>query len=237
MNVAKLGSYRWNAVADQSELHQAALRIILDNATMSIQQRGKFHFVLSGGDTPRGVYQQLRSIRADWSSWHIYFSDERCLLPNDPNLNFRMAGEAWLDHVPIPGNQLYKIPIELGAGRAACEYAQTLRSVGIFDLTFLGLGEDGHTASLFPGHEWGAAPDSPDALAVFDAPKPPLHRVSMSAARLNRSRQVVFLVSGESKHMVVAKWRKDENIPARAIMPKAGADVLLESSLLVPLFV
>jgi 6-phosphogluconolactonase len=235
MNSANLVSYRWKAVSDQSELNQAALRAILDNATKSIQQRGKFHFVLSGGDTPRGIYQQLRFVQTDWSAWYIYFSDERCLLPNDQNLNSRMAGEAWLDHVPIPRNQLYIIPVELGASRAAYEYARILRSVGVFDLTFLGLGEDGHTASLFPGHEWGNVPGSPDTLAIFDAPKAPQHRVSMSAVRLSRSRQVMFLVSGESKHMVVAKWRKGKNIPAGAIMPIVGVDVLLESSLLVPL--
>ena len=199
------------------------------------QQRGEFHFVLSGGDTPREIYQQLRSISTDWSSWHIYFSDERCLLSGDQNLNSRMAGKAWLDHVSIPRNQLYVIPAELGAVRAAYEYARTLRSVGIFDLTFLGLGEDGHTASLFPGHEWGNVPGSPDTLAVFDAPKAPQHRVSMSAGRLSRSRQVMFLISGESKHIVVDKWRKGSRIPAQAIMPIAGVDVLLESSLLLPL--
>ena len=235
MNSAKLGCYRWHAVADQSALRYAALRTILDNSTMAVQQRGQFHLVLSGGDTPREIYQQLRSIQTDWSTWHIYFSDERCLLPNDSKLNSRMAGEAWLDHVPIPESQIYIIPVELGASRAAYEYAQTLRSIGIFDLTFLGLGEDGHTASLFPEHEWGITSDSPDTLAIFDAPKPPLQRVSMSAARLSRSRQVMFLINGESKHKAVAKWRKGKNIPARAIMPKTGVDVLLESSLIVPL--
>lgn len=235
MNSTKLGCYRWHAVANQSELRYAALRAILDNSSMAVQQRGQFHLVLSGGDTPREIYQQLRSIQTDWSTWHIYFSDERCLLPNDSKLNSCMAREVWLDHVPIPESQMYIIPVELGASRAACKYAQTLRSIGMFDLTFLGLGEDGHTASLFPEHEWGIAPDSPDTLAVFDAPKPPLQRVSMSAARLSRSRQVMFLVKGESKHIAVSKWRKGKNIPARAIMPITGVDVLLESSLLVPL--
>jgi len=234
MNSINSVSYRWNRVADQSEMNQVALSTILDNATRSIKQRGEFHFVLSGGDTPRRIYHQLRFIHTDWSAWHIYFSDERCLLPGDKNLNSRMAGLAWLDHVPIPKNQLFVIPVELGASCAAYEYARTLRSIGIFDLTFLGLGEDGHTASLFPGHEWGNVPGSPDTLAVLTAPKAPQHRVSMSAVRLSRSRQVMFLVSGKSKHMVVAKWRKGDNIPARAIMPIAGVDVLLESSLLVP---
>ncbi len=102
----------------------------------------------------------------------------------------------------------------------------------MFDLTLLGLGEDGHTASLFPGREWGTEPDSPDALAVLDAPKPPAQRVSLSAARLSRSRQVIFLVSGESKRDALARWRASENIPARAIAPEKGVDVLVESALL-----
>ena len=237
MNSVNLVNYRWNAVTTQSELTQLALSTILDNATKSIQQRGEFHFVLSGGHTPREVYQQLSSIHTNWSAWHIYFSDERCLLAGDQNLNSRMAGQAWLDYVPIPRNQLYVIPVELGASRAAYEYARTLRFIGTFDLVFLGLGEDGHTASLFPGHEWGSVPGSPDTLAVFNAPKSPQHRVSMSAIRLSRSRQVTFLVSGKSKHIAVDKWRKGDNIPAQAIMPIGGVDVLLESSLLVPLTV
>lgn len=83
----------------------------------------------------------------------------------------------------------------------------------------------------------GAAPGSPDTLSVFDAPKPPPQRVSLSAARLSRARQVIFLVSGESKHRAVAAWRAGKDIPARAIMPAAGVDVLVESALLVPLAV
>lgn len=235
MSTSNLVSYRWNTVTDKSELSQVAIRTINNNATESIEKRGEFHFVLSGGDTPREIYQKLCSIHTDWTAWHIYFSDERCLLPGDKNLNSRMAGEAWLDHVSIPKNQLYAIPVELGASRAACEYARILRSVGVFDLTFLGLGEDGHTASLFPGHEWGNVPGSPDTLAVLDAPKAPKQRVSMSAVRLSRSRQVLFLVCGESKHLAVSRLRKGCNIPARAIVPIAGVDMLLESSLLNPL--
>jgi 6-phosphogluconolactonase len=107
-----------------------------------------------------------------------------------------------------------------------------LRPVGDFDLVLLGLGEDGHTASLFPDHEWGAEAGSPDALAVFDAPKPPSERVSMSAARLSRARHVLFLVSGESKRLAVSTWRAGSNIPARAIQPESGVDILVESALL-----
>lgn len=151
--------------------------------------------------------------------------------PTEAELNSHMAGEAWLDHVPIPPAQIHIIPSELRADKAAQEYAQTLRGVGLFDLTLLGLGKDGHTASLFPGNEWGVAPDSPDTLAVFNSPIRPPQRISLSAARLNRSRQIIFLVSGESKHKAVARWRAGENIPARAIMGENGVDVLVESAL------
>lgn len=235
MNSEKIGRYRWHVAVDQFDLDNTALQTIRYSSTIAIQERGQFHLVLSGGETPLNIYQQLRNIQTNWCAWHVYFSDERCLLPNDSKLNSCMARKAWLDHVAIPESQVYTIPVELGASRAACKYAQLLRLIGMFDLTLLGLGEDGHTASLFPKHEWGIAPDSPDTLAVFDAPKPPLHRVSMSAARLSRSRKVMFLVKGESKYLAVSKWRKGDNIPARAIMPTTGVDILVESSLLDPL--
>jgi 6-phosphogluconolactonase len=218
-------------------LQQAALEIILAGAARAIRERGQFHVVLAGGNTPRGIYQGLGAAKTGWSAWHIYFGDERCLPPAHPARNSRMAAEAWLDRVPIPPSQLHAIPAELGALEVARVYAERLRTVGDFDLVLLGLGEDGHTASLFPDHEWGTAPGSPDTLAVFDAPKPPPERVSLSAARLGRARQVMFLVGGESKHGAVAQWRAGKDIPARAIMTAAGVDVLVESALLAPLAV
>jgi len=234
MNRAEPELCRWHAVADELALQQAAIEIILASAAQAIHERGQFQIVLAGGNTPRGIYHGLRTAETDWTAWQIYFGDERCLPPSDPARNSRVAAEVWLAHVPIPPLQLHVIPAELGAVQAASMYAETLRAVGDFDLVLLGLGEDGHTASLFPDHEWGTAPGSPDTLAVFDAPKPPRERVSMSAARLSRARQVNFLVSGELKHKAVAGWRAGKDIPARAIKPAAGVDVLVESALLVP---
>lgn len=225
---------RWHAVPNERALQQTALEIILARAANAIHEHGRFHLVLAGGNTPREVYRKLRVAQTDWPAWHIYFGDERCLPSQDPERNSRMAAEAWLDRVPVPLLQLHTIPAELGASRAARIYADTLRAVGDFDLVLLGLGEDGHTASLFPGREWGTAPGSPDTLAVLDAPKPPSQRVSLSAARLSRARQVLFLVGGESKRKAVAEWRAGRDIPARAIRPAAGVDVLVESALLGP---
>lgn len=232
MNQADSQRCRWHAISDSHSLQTAALETILASAASSIEARGQFRLVLAGGDTPSAVYRRLPAARTDWAAWHIYFGDERCLPADDPARNSRMAGDAWLDRVPIPALQVHGIRGELGAFQASRQYAETLRPVGDFDLVLLGLGEDGHTASLFPDHEWGTAPESPDALAVFDAPKPPPERVSMSAARLGRARQVLFLVSGESKRLAVSRWRAGDDIPARAIQPASGVDILVESALL-----
>jgi 6-phosphogluconolactonase len=237
MNRAGSELCRWHAVFDERALQQEAFATVLASAARAVHECGQFHLVLAGGNTPRGIYRALCAAQTDWSAWHIYFGDERCLPPVDSARNSRMAAKVWLDRVPIPPFQVHTIPGELGAFEAARMYAEKMQTVGDFDLVLLGLGEDGHTASLFPDHEWGAAPGSPDTLAVFDAPKPPPQRVSLSAARLSRARQVIFLVSGASKRRAVADWRAGKDIPARAIKPAAGVDVLVESVLLVPLAV
>ena len=225
---------RWHAVADASALASAASARVVDAASRAIRARGAFIVVLAGGNTPRAAYELLRRADADWAKWHVYFGDERCAPRDDPQRNSRMAEAAWLAHVAVPTAQVHEIDGELGAAQAARRAAQTLAGVPEFDLVLLGLGEDGHTASLFPGHEVGAAVTAPDALAVFDAPKPPPERVSLSAHRLGRSREVVFLVAGEEKRPAVERWRRGDDIPASAIAPPAGVDVLIEAGLLSP---
>jgi 6-phosphogluconolactonase len=226
---------RWHEVPDRQGLTGAGLEFILAAADAAIRERGAFHVVLAGGETPRAIYARLREVKAGWGAWHIYFGDERCLPADNEERNSRMAGDAWLDHVTIPAGQMQPIPAELGAQAAADSYAATLKAVGEFDLVILGLGEDGHTASLFPGRPWGVEVNSPDALAVFDAPKPPPERVSMSAARLSRAQRLLFLVAGESKHQAVADWRAGKLLPVCSITPQSGIDVIIESTLLLPL--
>ena len=225
-------SVRWIGVASAAALRQVACRRILDAAAHAIERRRRFLIVLAGGNTPSGIYRMLRTADTDWSRWQVYFGDERCLRADNAERNSRMAADAWLNRAPIPQDQVHAIPAELGASAAALAYAETLRGVGDFDLVLLGLGEDGHTASLFPGRDWGVAASAPDALAVFDAPKPPLQRVSLSAARLSRTREVLFLVEGEAKRSAVTRWRAGEQLPAGAIQPAGGVDVLVESALL-----
>ena len=223
---------RWIGVEDVAALQRAAVERIVGAATPAIERRGQFLIVLAGGNTPQNIYRALRGVDTDWSRWHVYFGDERCLPGDDPERNSRMAADAWLDHVFIPHNQIHPLPAELGPERAARDYLETLRDVGDFDLVLLGLGEDGHTASLFPDRDWGVASNAPDVLAVLDAPKPPPQRVTLSATRLSRARAVLFLVAGETKLEAVRLWQEGADIPARAIRPSAGVDVLLESKLL-----
>ena len=222
---------RWHPLA-VAELQRAARDRILVAARNAIAATGRFRIVLVGGNTPRATYQSLRDADTDWSCWEIFYGDERCLPIDDAERNSRMADDAWLDHVAIPRNQIHAIPAELGATESARVYAQTLRGIEPFDLVLLGLGEDGHTASLFPGHDWGITADSPDTLAVLDAPKPPAQRVSLSASRLARAHAVLFLVNGESKRDAVTRWCAGEDLPARAIRPATGVDVLIDATLI-----
>ena len=226
------GKVEWIGFSDTSTLREAACRRILEAAAGAIHDRGRFVLVAAGGSTPREVYRMLRGADADWPNWHVYFGDERCLRAGDPERNSTMAAEAWLDHVAIPPAQIHAIPAELGAEAAASAYARALQGLGDFDLVLLGLGEDGHTASLFPGDDPGDAADAPDALPVFDAPKPPPERVSLSANRLNRTRAAMFLVTGEGKRDAVSRWHLGADIPAGSIRPRDGVQVLIESMLL-----
>lgn len=224
---------RWHAHSTTGELEQAAVQTILLAAQQAIDLRGSFHIVLAGGTTPRRIYETLRRADAKWTAWHVYFGDERCLPPDHAERNSRMAALAWLDHVAMPREQIHLIPAERGAEIAADSYAQAVAEIELFDLVLLGLGEDGHTASLFPGHELGNAPNAPAAIAVFDAPKPPPERISLSARRLSAARQVMFLVTGSAKQQAVKDWRNGVGIPAAAIAPVSGVDVYVEAALLM----
>lgn len=231
MNAADSGT-RFLAVADADALRDEACRRILDAAAAAIAQRGEFLIVLAGGRTPRDVYRRLADANTDWARWTIFFGDERCLPRDDPDRNSRMAIETWLARVPVPRDRIHAIAAESGPEAAAASYARILADVGDFDLVLLGLGEDGHTASLFPSHDWGTSSDAPDVLAVFDAPKPPAERVSLSANRLSRAREVLYLVDGESKREALARWRAGERVAAAAVHPAQGVDVLVTASLL-----
>ncbi|MFA5242342.1 MAG: 6-phosphogluconolactonase [Sulfuricella sp.] len=217
----------WHEYPDVALLYQRAAEGIERVAAEAIARQGAFSIVLAGGGTPRAVYQHLRHIHTEWRAWHVYFGDERCLPVDDPERNSVMAGECWLGHVPIPDAQIHRIPVQLGAEAAALRYSTVLEEIENFDLVLLGLGQDGHTASLFPGQEWGREETQAAVLAVHDAPKPPLDRVSLSAWRLSHAARVWFLVTGQDKREAVQAWRTHENIPAASIVPHRGVEIWL----------
>jgi 6-phosphogluconolactonase len=221
---------RLRVFPDPATLAAHAAEQILGIARGVIAARGVFHLVLAGGRTPEAVYTVLGGAWGQWEKWQIWFGDERCLVANDPERNDSMARRVWLDRVPIPRGHIHSIAAEHGPEVAAARYAEQLKGIGDFDLVLLGLGEDGHTASLFPGQAPGDRPGDPDVLAVHGAPKWPAARVSLSAARLSRAARVLFLASGEGKRQAVEAWRRGDDIPARHIAPAGGVDMLLDTA-------
>lgn len=232
MTAARDQICRWHAVADASALARAVAARCLAAAQRARAARGRFTIVLAGGATPRGAYELLSDAPAEWPAWHVYFGDERCAPRDDPERNSRMARSAWLDRVAIPREQIHEIPAELGAIDAARRYARELEGIGAFDLVLLGLGEDGHTGSLFPGNELGTGSATPSVLPVFGAPKPPPERVTMSARRFSETLEAVFMVDGAGKRTAVDRWRAGAAIPARFITPAQGVDVFVAAELL-----
>jgi 6-phosphogluconolactonase len=220
---------RWHVFKDAAELQAAAADEVVKAAAQAIAMHGRFDIVLAGGTTPRAIYELLKTADTDWRHWHVWHGDERCLPPDDSERNSLMASQALLDHVPVPPDQVHAMPAELGAVEGAAEYSAALQDVGTFDLVLLGMGEDAHTASLFPGHTWDHNPLTP-AIPVRHSPKPPADRVSLSASRLSDAAKVIFLVTGAGKRHAVSQWRNLANIPVRAITPVAGVDIFVDAA-------
>jgi len=219
---------RWHVFPDGETLTSAVTQAIATAAGRAVSAAGRFTIVLAGGSTPRPVYASLAPLDLPWDRWHVYFSDERCLPAGHADRNDVMARKAWLDRVPIPAGQVHAIPAEAGPEAAAENYNEEFKNVGPFDLALLGLGEDGHTASLFPGHPLGAEPGAPDVLAVRGAPKPPPSRVTLSARRLTRSRAILLLASGREKREALNRLRHEAGLPIHAVRPRNGIDVFVD---------
>ena len=213
----------WKPYDSIELLAEAACQRVLDAADKAIAANGSFKLVLAGGTAPVKAYQLLATKQADWSKWHIYYGDERCLPVEDNERNSLVAEQKWLDKVAIPKTQIHPISAELGAEAGAEQYAKDVAAAGVFDLVLLGMGEDGHTASLFPGHVHNA---NELTHAVHNSPKPPSDRVTISAKALSNTHELVFIVSGD-KHDAIAAWKNQQDLPVTHLCPATGVDVLL----------
>jgi len=216
---------RYHLYEGMEAVARVSMEWIIRDAEVAIRKRGAFHLVLAGGTTPKLAYQLLVDADTDWSRWHIYFGDERCLPRDDPERNSVMAQQVWLDHVAIPQSQIHTIPAELGAEAGAAAYSLVVEKAVPFDTVLLGMGEDGHTASLFPGHQHDAGEL---VHAVHHAPKPPSERISLSRSSLSATRKLMLLVTGRSKQEALAKWAAGEELPVTSIVPDCGVDLLLD---------
>lgn len=217
---------RWHIFSRKGELLTDLRVHLLKAASEAIEKNGVFRMVLAGGETPLALYNTLIEAKTDWKAWHIYFGDERCLPQGDGQRNDEMAKRAWLNHVPIPSDQIHSIPTELGSKEGAETYHNILKKIAAFDLVLLGLGEDGHTASLFS--ESKVIYKTGTTVAIVNAPKPPTERVSMGAEILSETTELFFIVTGKNKQNAVQRWRNGESIPASAVKPNNGVDVFLD---------
>lgn len=217
---------RWHVMTDITELSMTVAARILDCAQDSIVRNGVFRIVLAGGRTPVAVYRRITDTGMDWSRWQFYFGDERCLPASHPERNSAMAFHNWLGRVPVPSRNIHPIRAELGAGEAARAYAELVERALPFDMVLLGMGPDGHTASLFPGHRH----DEAELVhAVLDAPKPPPERVSLGFAALNAAQEVMILITGRDKHRAVQRWRAGEDLPVAHVHGHNGMDVYIDN--------
>jgi len=219
------------------EVAKALVAHVLQAAAEAATDRQRFTLALSGGSAMTLLAEGLRSIPpstpVDWAAWQIYWADERCVPKTDSDSNFAAAQEGWLSETPIPRDQVHSIDDTLSPADAARAYAVCLAEVfqpapgtfPQFDLILLGVGEDGHTASLFPGdpaleetERW--------VVPVFNSPKPPPNRITLTLPVLNHARQIAVVATGSGKAAAMARVRgmnvSKPLLPIQQIHPQEG---------------
>ena len=207
------------AVAREARAHIDAC------ARRCIAATGAFRLVLAGGTTPLAVYGDLARRSPDTSGWEIFFGDERCLPPEHADRNSQAAGQAWLDASGIPASRIHAIPAEFGPEEGARRYAREIEHWQPFDLVLLGMGEDGHVASLFPGH---AHPETDAVVGVTGAPKPPPQRVSLNYGTICAARERLLIVTGSAKRDAVMAWQQGVPLPVSRVAACGAGTVLLD---------
>jgi len=219
--------------SDLEALSQSAAAFLTRSAQEAVNERGRFAVALSGGSTPRRTYEHWAGLpEVPWGRVHLFWGDERVLPQDHPESNYRLVEEALLSKVPLPRENVHRMPVERGDPQAVASlYEEALRAFWVpaaegwpcFDVTLNGIGADGHTASLFPGSavlkektRWVAAPYV-EKLSAY--------RLTLTLPVFNHARQVVFLAAGEQKSVVVKEVLADQSelpLPARLIRPLSG---------------
>jgi 6-phosphogluconolactonase len=220
-------------VPDPAALAREAAQLLANLAKEAVESRGRFSVALSGGSTPGALYRLLAEApyrdQIPWKQIHLFWGDERCVPPDDPGSNFRLAEDALITQVPIPSENVHRVLGELDPERAARAYVKEMEDFFCgprtrFDLVLLGLGDDGHTASLFPQ---SAALQETERLAVAVEARygdRPAYRVTLTLLAINTARQIWFLVMGQTKAEIVQAVLEDraKGLPAQRVQPTAG---------------
>jgi 6-phosphogluconolactonase len=226
---------------DAADVSRRAADLFLRLAREAGARYRVFTVALSGGSTPKGLYARLAQepyrTEVPWDLIHVFWGDERCVPPDDADSNYKLAADALLSQVPLPETNIHRVPTDTGdCAQAAADYAQELvtffglegRALPHFDLLLLGVGDDGHTASLFPGQ---AALDEREVLVVASPPgrlPPQVDRVTLTLPVLNAARHVVFLATGPGKREIVnrilagVEATEGALLPAQRVRPADG---------------
>ncbi|MEW5825942.1 MAG: 6-phosphogluconolactonase [Candidatus Bipolaricaulota bacterium] len=211
------------------QVAEEASRLFVDCARRAIAARGRFIVALAGGRTPLEAYRRIAASPIDWQATHILLTDERCVPADSPQSNFGAIRRALLDEVPIPRQNVHRFLGELDPVDAADRAEQDLRCLlgagERLDLCFLGVGTDGHTASLFPRQQ--ALREERRFVLPVHAPAEPEWRVTLTIPRLDATESVVFLVVGAEKASVVRRLRDGEDLPASRVRPAGGDPIWL----------
>ena len=234
------------------DLSRAAAEYICEIAERAIKERGIFTFVLSGGTTPRLLYEELArepfAIRVAWQHTHFFWGDERCVPSDSPDSNYSLALQALISKVDVPPSNIHRIPATSGTPKAvAAEYETTLReffqpsapsdpsiSFPSFDLVLLGMGADGHTASLFPGDAALEERTSWVVAVEGSSASPPVRRITLTFPVINEAKCVLFLVSGPSKLKVLQEILNNPHTatyPAAHVQPQGKLLWFIEEGL------
>jgi 6-phosphogluconolactonase len=223
--------------SSKEELGQAVASLVARLSAQAINDRARFTVALSGGSLPKIVCPSLVSepwrSQIDWPAWHVFWADERCVPLDHPDSNFRLARQQLFDQVEIPVAQIYPIDDSFEPDITAKAYEAVLKHLfkpaagrpPRFDLILLGMGEDGHTASLFPGHPL-LDETSRWVAPIFDSPKPPPERITLTLPVINQARHVVFVTAGSSKADILARVLVSDDLagslPAQLVRPAGG---------------
>jgi 6-phosphogluconolactonase len=227
-----------HVLPDPAALTEVAARSVVERAQTAIDARGRFSIALSGGSTPRDLHLRMASPplvdQVDWSRVHVFFGDERCVPPDDERSNYRQADETLLSRVPIPRDNIHRMRGELPPDEAAADYEAELRQFfgdepPRLDLILLGMGDNGHTASLFPGL---TAVHEQDRWVVAEyVAEVGMWRSTLTPVVLNLGRAVLFLVTGEPKATMLRRVLegpyRPADLPAQVVRPIEGEAIWL----------